>query len=145
MKSNKEFTDSIYMKYEAYQKAEKQREAARKRTIRYVSVLAACLVLAIGFYSADRLGYISTGIFGDDTIVDPGDDQGETIDNNDTPQGNYTPDIGEPIDDNDTPQTSPEETDSTEEGSDVPLGGIAAILAALGAGIFGFSKKRRNK
>ena len=175
MKSNKEFIDSIYLKYEAALEAEKKeserKNAVRRRTIRYVTAIAACLILAVGIYGADRLGYISTGLFGDDTIVDPGagpgvvvgnenggsTEQGETTDpgevtnpddeqggaeigENDTPQG--APDV---IDDDSTPQASPEQDDVSGESDAAPLGGIAAILAALGAGVFGFSRKRRNK
>ena len=175
MKSNKEFIDSIYLKYENALEADKKeferKSAVRRRTIRYVTALAACLILAVGIYGADRLGYISTNLFGDDTIVEPGNDPGTVVGNgnggstepggatdpgeltdheneqdgteigeNETPEG-----APEAIDDNGTPQASPDQEGGSDEGDGAPLGGIAAILAALGAGVFGFSRKRRNK
>ena len=52
MKSNKEFTDSIYKKYETAREEEKQKTASRRRLVRYGAAVAACFILAIGVYGA---------------------------------------------------------------------------------------------
>lgn len=81
MKSQKEFIDSIYNKYEAEQTtSHRWGFVAGGRTIKYIGTLAACLAILLGTAGMDKLGVIDLGLFDDpDTvIVEPETPAGET-------------------------------------------------------------------
>ena len=55
MKTDKEFVDSVYEKYEKTKTQERRRRSAKKRGLRYVLPIAACLVLFVGILGVTKL------------------------------------------------------------------------------------------
>ncbi len=131
MKSNQEFTDSVYLKYEKALEAEKQRTAARKRTIKYVSTLAACIIIMVGILGVslnwNNIFGGGTAIPGNDPVIEqPADD----------PLGG-----AEEINDEDTPQAASPDSSEGDSLGYAALGGGGAI----GLGAIAYYMNRRKK
>ncbi len=86
MKSQKEFIDSIYNKYEESQNSKHLGFVAGGKTIKYIGTLAACLAILLGTVGMDKLGVIDLGIFDDpdNVIVEPETPAGENPGDNST-------------------------------------------------------------
>lgn len=152
MKSNREFTDSVYKKYEMALKEEQKRSAARRKTIKYVTTLAACFIIAVGLIGL-RLDWWS-GIFPGGTNVP--DNPAIVQPDNPMPE-NSSPDGDAQIDDGETPQASPDTVDlededtptapSPEADDDDDVMGYAALGGggACGVGVIAYLLKRRKK
>ena len=133
MKSNREFTDSVYLKYEAALKAEKQRTAARKKTIKYVTAMAASIIIMIGILGVglnwDNIFGSGTAMPGNDPVVEqPAED----------PLGG-----AEVINDDDTPQAAP--TDADESDADTMEYAAIGGGGAVGLGAIAYYLNRRKK
>ena len=122
MKSNREFTDSVYLKYEKALETEKQRTAAKNRTIKYVTALAASIILMAGILG---VSFKWNDIFGSDTAI-PGNDPvieqpADTVPGDDESTQQEDPVLGgeENIDDGDTPQAAPPEGSESHEAVDL--------------------------
>jgi len=141
MKSSREFTDSVYAKYEAAQKAEIRESAWRKKTIKYVSTLAACIVIGIGIIGINAgetpdIPDVNTG--NPPTVSQPADSGDQSVD---ASEGG-----GENIADEGTPTAAPKPAENPDYVAAVgTLEGVGVVSVIIAAGCFGISYYRKRR
>ena len=139
MKSSREFTDSVFAKYEEAKKAEVRENVWKKKTIKYVSTLAACIVLVIGIIGLNvdttpDIPGVNTG--SDPAVTEPAD-----------PGSAETPEDGAAeIPEDSTPLAGPQAENPDYRAAVGTLEGVgiaAIIIAAGGSGVYYYRKKRK--
>jgi len=140
MKSSREFTDSVFAKYEAAKKAEIRESAWRKKTIKYVSTLAACIVIGIGIIgiNAGETPDIPDVNTGNPPAVSQTDPGSQSLD---ASEGG-----GETIADDSTPTAAPKTAENPDYVAAVgTLEGVGVVSVIIAAGCFGVNYYRKRR
>ncbi len=141
MKSSREFTDSVFSKFEAAKKAEIRESVWKKKTIKYVSTLAACIVIAIGIIGINAgktpdMPGVNTG--NDPAVSQPAEPGGQGTD---ALEGG-----GENISDESTPTAAPKTAENPDYVAAVgTLEGAGVVSVIIAAGCFGVSYYRKRR